>query len=251
MPAIDATAYANSRTVSSIEIQTLSTHVFAITAYWGLNILVNRSGWGNQHIWVIVIFIFYPWLVACQLAVNIVCIFRNIAFSAVGPDEHNALAYYLSGLLGVHHQHEDRSHAKYWWGNKRILDQRRATFRLERRKWDQPLIFQFVGLLFPFVQGLFATCLYFRREHLLPPNSGVYLGIDHRNGWMAMGGTLASLIAMCRLALGHDWIVIESIPWQTAKVDADSLDTSNAFVYEGLLAFKIQTVSFQPGMFSW
>lgn len=192
-------------------------------------------------------FALYPWMMACHLIVNIVCILRNIAFSAVGPGEHNAFAYYLSGLLGVHSFHEDRGKDKALVGLKRVIDDKRARFRTERREWDSQLTFQFVSLLFPFTQGFFATWLYFRRKKLSPTGSGVYLGFDHRNGWMAIGGTLASLAAIARLILGYDWVKKENTQWWEMRIDAsaqvDSLDTSNAFVYEGLLAFMVQIVS--------
>ncbi len=79
---------------------------------------------------------------------------------------------------------------------------------------------------------------------------GKYLGIDYRNGWMATNGTLADIISIARLISGFEWHARPTVDWRDTWLDVGTIDTSNAFVFEGFLATLVQTVRFTDLNFS-
>jgi len=170
----------NARTSTQIVIQAISTHCFAVMTYWGLGLILNRSRWQRQDIWLILLFLFCPLLMPCQLLSNIGCCIRNALRGAATSD---GFAYYFS-----------------------------------------------VALLFPLAQGLGTTIIYVHRMSMPGADGATLLGIDHRNGWMAFGGTLAAFVSLLVLLVGYDWKGDYSRDWRITIMGVQTYDTSNAFI---------------------
>jgi len=241
-PAVKAIVPAdNPRDIRDIINITIMTHILSIGMYWGLGLplLLNRSKWQGQKYWLVVIFIFWPWIMSAQLLIDVVCVIRNLIQY---PATTNRFRYYLSGLIGQHHAMDDQYGPLLNWRPARIMDHRSARYRLQNIPWDDTRTYTAVFSLVPLVQGLFAFWIFYRRRYLLSSTTGdVYLGIDFRNGWMAFNGTLAALVSLARLLMKWDWYVdVPDRKWEKTYLNS-LLDTSNAWVFAiaGAIIFQI------------
>jgi len=207
--------------------------------YWGLGLILNRSRWQRQDIWLILLFLFCPLLMPCQLLSNIGCCIRNALRGAATSD---GFAYYFSVAIGMHESKSIGQHSVH--GSLRIMDHRRPWFILTHMPWNLPRLYQIVALLFPLAQGLGTTIIYVHRMSMPGADGATLLGIDHRNGWMAFGGTLAAFVSLLVLLVGYDWKGDYSRDWRITIMGVQTYDTSNAFIWEGFLAFFVQQVRF-------
>ncbi|MCJ1475846.1 hypothetical protein MMC13_004510 [Lambiella insularis] len=183
------------RTHSDIVIRSLAIHLFALCAYNNLAQLLQWSTSSLLRIWQLCIFACFPEIVVVQLlhhALMYLHLRRRTPLSSF------SLPYLLdlwakSGLSGPRY----RSSALEDTGG--VLQPLQPNRRLRSRTQ-----FPTLRLLFTFVLAgpLVVTIFAYKQRLSIRYMAATYVGnllVDHRNGWVAIGGTIAATVTVLLL----------------------------------------------------
>jgi hypothetical protein len=203
----------NLRTPGGLAVETVTNHLFAVASYAYTATLQNRPTRTSLHTIRVLLFLFIPTLIIVELAGCLIRALVQFIRNQIDEEEKN-FWFHLSAGMGLHAAMPITNHTTKQDEIHKIslleLDPT-ATDR-ERIGWSWPWAGKLLITLFTFIQALGSIILYARRV-----GNNYPLGLDHRNGAMAIGSTICSVTAVIVLFLRFQWTVPRAL--QTASTD--------------------------------
>lgn len=242
------------------------TMIFALLAYTHYGSLTHRSTWDRQNIWSPILYLLFPQLLACQLAMNIVlCFQRHHGMVELYQQRqrryipNDGLWFYICALLGMHTRERvwhDPPVALASGENEKATGMLRIhtieANRLHRKnkflddsdpyhvKWISRLFYQ---LFLLYQISLACTASYHRMQVL----DNAALQIDYLGSLYAFSGLITTISTIIIHVQPYEWDdpndVEAAVLDDTGMVVREAMpdiDTSNAWVFEGFSALSIQ-----------
>lgn len=194
----------NPRTITGIAIYTLAIHFLAVVAYIHLGTILSWSPSHRKIIVLTITFALFPELILVSLATQVT---KTLGKLPAAIRRQSPATYLLSTILGTHAQLPlDLQGRK---GSSRPISDFDPT---DVKRKDEPYTVKW-ALRFTFILinslPLALNILAYKHRLQMRYHSATYvanLGLDHRNGWVAIGGLVATTMSAIASLLRTRWV---------------------------------------------
>ena len=189
------------RTIIDILFRGLTIHIFAICAYAHLGALQSWNRSGRLDMLQIIVFALFPEFVLVKLSCDIAVVLLNYTRTA---RKDAPISYYVSGMLGMYVSTTEDPYAL----NRPVIGVECSDLKEEVLPRDSTWIYHLVFVVLnaiPVTATIFAYIQRFGIRYRAATDVG-NLGFDHRNAWIAIGGSISALLSLIILLQRRRWI---------------------------------------------